>query len=70
MAIHFPTISSIKNKLKRRNKYNKLERSPSEEELENSANEYLENKIREGIQNGNIVLVLPPPICRKCLKKL
>jgi predicted Zn-ribbon and HTH transcriptional regulator len=48
------------------NRYARLERSPSEEELENIQNERLESAIREGLKQGAVILVLPPPVCKKC----
>jgi hypothetical protein len=47
-------------------RYARLERSPSEEELENAQNERVESAIREGLRQGAVILVLPPPICKKC----
>ena len=76
MAICLQTISSaiksqlLKRRINKRNKYARLERSPSEEELDNSANESLEQKIREGMRNGSVVLILPPPVCRHCQAKI
>merc|ERR1712242_26968 len=76
MAIRFTKITmAIKKKIKKHHiaftrseaaNYQKLERSPSQEELENSVNEDLERKIREGLRKGSIVLVLPPPVCAVC----
>jgi predicted Zn-ribbon and HTH transcriptional regulator len=57
----------IKTKFGRKsNRYARLERSPSEEELENVHNEQLESAIREGLRQGAVILVLPPPLCKKC----
>merc|ERR1712183_963504 len=75
MAIRFTKITMAIKKIKKHHigftrseavNYQKLERSPSQEELENSVNEDLERKIREGLRKGSIVLVLPPPVCAVC----
>ncbi len=51
--------------------YQKLERSPSQEEIDNTANERLERKIREGLARGTIMLVIPPqPVCAHCKKRI
>ena len=64
----------IKTKMSRKSNsggYQKLERSPSQEEIDNSANERLERKIREGLARGTIMLVIPPqPVCAHCKKRI
>ena len=75
MAIKFSKFThAIKKRIaKQRNMnggYQKLERTPSQEELENTVNEDLEKKIREGLKHGSIMLVLPPPVCVNCRRKI
>ena len=62
----------IKSRFGRRSngRYARLERSPSEEELENLHNEQMEAAIREGLRQGAVILVLPPPVCKKCRQKI
>jgi hypothetical protein len=73
MAFRFNKLTLvIKKKIssRRQNRYQKLERTPSEEELDNSANENLERKIREGLKQGKVIIVLPTPICAHCKGKI
>ena len=70
MGFKFAKITTEVKKRMMRKMYKKLERTESEEELDNSANEELERRIREGVKNGSIVLILPPPLCRRCQQKV
>ena len=69
MAFKYKISSLIKQRMKSF-KYTKLERTLSQEELENGRNESLEQRISEGMKNGSIVIILPAPLCRNCQKKV